>query len=190
MTLTLRLFVLAAVTTIAGAGPAMAQTAAWLDQPKPASWNTADMAIPEAPKSDAVDVRCSEQARPPELAADKLLRERGWDLVGAYEGGWDIVVIRAAAGYDGMCRPMQHQAFVFVRGVFAGTLSPQPMNSRTDGTLGQVHLRGNSQLTAEYQRYSDEDPLCCPSRTTIVEFQITHDVPVLRPLSASTLANQ
>lgn len=34
-----------------------------------------------------------------------------------------------------MCRPRQSQDFLFVRGMFAGTLSPQPMDSRTDGVL-------------------------------------------------------
>jgi hypothetical protein len=48
---------------------------------------------------------------------------------------------RGTAGYDGMCRPRQYQDFVFVGSVFAGTLSPQPMDSRTDGALGRVFHR-------------------------------------------------
>ena len=72
------------------------------------------------------DPRCREGARPPQLDEDKRLRDQGWDLVGAYQGGWQILVIRGTAGYDGMCRPLQYQDFVFVRGVFAGTLSLRP----------------------------------------------------------------
>lgn len=52
-----------------------------------------------------------------------------------------------------MCRPRQYQAFVFVRGVFAGLLSPEMMGSRTDGALSQVFLQGNDRMTAEYVRY-------------------------------------
>jgi LppP/LprE lipoprotein len=133
-----------------------------------------------------VDPRCRALARPAELEEDKRLRERGWDLVGEFQGGWQIRIILATAGYDGMCRPRQYQAFVFVHGVFAGTLSPQPMDSRTDGALDQVHLRGDGRLTAEFRRYAASDPLCCPSRTTSVMFEIASGTPVVRPVAAST----
>ena len=117
---------------------------------------------------------------------DKRVRNQGWDLVGAYLGGWEILVIRGTAGYDGMCRPRQYQDFVFVRGVFAGTLSPRAMDSRTDGAIGRVSLQGRNRLTAEYARYAAADPLCCPSRATSVEFEIARDPTVLRPVSAYT----
>lgn len=73
-----------------------------------------------------------------------------------------------------------------MRGVFAGTLSPEPMDSRTDGAVGRVTLQGGNRLTAEYERYSATDPLCCPSGTTWVVFDVASDVPVLRPVSASS----
>lgn len=162
--------------------------ASWLDDERPASWNEAGMLIPSAPKTDdEVDPKCAETARPPELEEDKRLRFRGWDLVGAYQGGWNVRIVQATAGYDGMCRPRQYQAFVFVRGIFAGTLSPQPMDSRTDGALATVSLLAGDRLTAEYARYAETDPLCCPSGTTIVAFDIDADVPVVRPVSASTV---
>jgi heat shock protein HslJ len=85
-----------------------------------------------------------------------------------------------------MCRPRQYQDFVFVRGVFAGTLSPQPMDSRADGAIGQVWLQNGTQLTAEYARYAANDALCCPSRMTSVVFDIAGDKRVVRPVSAST----
>jgi hypothetical protein len=163
-----------------------AKLAAWLDEPTPASWNTPGLPIPDAPRTqESVDPRCRDLARPPELEADKRLQSRGWDLVGAYQGGWQTVVIRGTATYDGMCRPRQFQDFVFVRGVFAGTLSRQVMESRTDGALARVFLQSNRQLIAEYARYAPSDALCCPSGTTRVVFEITGDPPVLRPVSSS-----
>ena len=125
-------------------------------------------------------------ARPPQLDEDKRVRDQGWDLVGAYQGGWQVVAIRGTAAYDGMCRPQRYQDFVFVRGVFAGTLSPQTMDSRTDGALVRVSLESERRLSAEYQRYAAADPLCCPSRTTRVVFDITKDPPVVQPVSTST----
>ncbi len=161
--------------------------AAWLDQPKPASWNTPGLPIPAASRiQTALDPRCRDLTRAPELEEDRRVSDQGWDLVGAYLGGWGIVVIRGAAGYDGMCRPRPYQDFVFVRGVFAGTLSPRAMDSRTDGALGRVFLQGDRRLTAEYERYTTTDPLCCPSRTTRVVFEIDSEPPVIRSVSAST----
>jgi hypothetical protein len=133
------------------------------------------------------DPRCRAQARPPQLEEDVRVRDRGWDLIGAYQGGWQILVVRGTAGYDGMCRPRQYQDFVFVRGVFAGTLSPHAMDSRTDGALGRVFVQGSSRLTGEYARYAATDPLCCPSRTTAVVFEIAATgAPAVRPVSTST----
>src|SRR5262249_10418932 len=168
-------------------GAPQGQGASWLDEPKPSSWTTPGPTIPAAPKSQGpIDSRCRALARPPQTDEDKHVRDQGWDLVGAYQGGWHIRVIRGTASYDGMCRPRQYQAFVFVRGVFAGTLSPQPMDSRSDGALGQVFLKSEKQLIAEYARYDKSDPLCCPSRTTRVVFDIGNEGPVVRPASTST----
>lgn len=100
-----------------------------------------------------------------------------------------MVVIRGAAGYDGMCRPRQYQDFVFVRGKFAGTLSPQPMDSRSDGAIDRVSIQGGKALTAQYVRYAASDALCCPSRTTSVTFEVATGTPVVRPVSASTTNN-
>jgi hypothetical protein len=166
--------------------PAQPKVAAWLDEAKPDSWNKPGLSIPAAPKTQGtVDPKCRELARPPQLEEDKRVTGQGWDLVGGYQGGWHVLVIRGTAGYDGMCRPRQFQDFVFVRGVFAGTLAPQPMDSRTDGALARVSLQSESRLMAEYQRYAASDALCCPSRTTTVVLDITKDGPVLQPVSVS-----
>ncbi|HEX6463832.1 MAG TPA: LppP/LprE family lipoprotein [Vicinamibacterales bacterium] len=183
-TAALAITVLVGYAAVAGSQP---KIDSWLDAPKPASWNKASSAIPTAPKIDgAVDPRCRKQARPPQLEEDTRVSERGWDLVGAFHGGWQVLVIRGAAGYDGMCRPRQYQDFVFVRGVFAGTLSPQPSDSRTDGAPTQVFLQSGTRLTVEYERYAATDAACCPSSTTTVTFDVAGDAPVVRPVSAFT----
>jgi hypothetical protein len=82
----------------AGIVRAQTQAASWLDQSKPATWSKLGAAIPSAPRDQAsVDQRCRDSARPPELEEDKRLRDKGWDLAGAYQGGWQIRVIRATA---------------------------------------------------------------------------------------------
>jgi hypothetical protein len=153
----------------------------WLDDAAPRSWNRPGAAIPAAPKvEESPDRRCRGTARPPQLPEDRRLRDRGWDLVGPYQGGWDMLVITGTASYDGMCRPRQYQEFVFVRGVFVGTLSPQPMDSRTDGALSRTYLQGPGTLLVEYARYTPTDPLCCPSRTSSVEFEVAGNGRVVR----------
>jgi hypothetical protein len=167
------------------------RAASWLDEPKPASWNKPGEPIPAAPKyPDGIHPRCQIQARSPKLPEDKRLHNLGWDLIGPYQGGDRALVIGATADYDGMCRPSSYQYFVFVRGIFAGTLSPEFMESRADGALSRVVLESDTHLTAEYLRYAATDPLCCASRTTRVEFEIASDGSLVRPLSASTLPNR
>lgn len=183
-----------AIGTIIGQtefGDAQVKVASWLDALRPASWNKSGLSIPVAPSVQGdTDPRCRALTRPAELEEDRHVQEQGWDLVGAYQGGWRMLIIRGTAAYDGMCRPRQYQVFVFVRGVFAGTLSPEAMDSRTDGALNQVFLQSDGQLIAEYLRYAAKDPLCCPSRTTRVEFRFGDDGPALRPISASTSPNR
>ena len=179
--------IIAMVASHPGIGRAQGKVASWLDEAKPASWNTPGLPIPAAPKiQETVDPRCKEQVRPPQLDEDKRLREQGWDLVGAYQGGWQMLVIRGTAGYDGMCRPRQYQDFVFVRGIFAGALSPRAMDSRSDAALRRTSFESGRRLIAEFDRYTAADPLCCPSGTTSVVFEIANDTPVVRPVSAST----
>ena len=174
-------------TTVSQGGNAQLKVASWLNASKPASWNKPGLSIPAAPPVQGdVDPRCRELARWAELEEDRRVRDQGWDLFGSYHGGWQIVVIRGTASYDGMCRPWQYQAFVFLRGVFVGTLSPEPMNSRTDGALSQVSLQGNDRLTVEYVRYTATDAACCPSSTTSVVFEVDREGPVLRAVSSST----
>ena len=163
---------------------ASAQDASWLDGDF-ASWNTAGMNIPTAPTVDGnTDPRCAERERPAETDEDNALIAKGWHLFLPYQRGRGVTLVSGLASYDGMCRPLGYQSFVFVDGVFAGTISPEPMNSRTDGAASDVKLWYADQVSAEYLRYAPDDPLCCPSSTDSVQFTI-EDTPqgsVLNPV--------
>lgn len=178
---------LAIILTLVFSSPGSAQDTTWLDGDL-ASWNTAGMAIPAAPAiDDNPDPRCAERERPAETAEDDALIAEGWRLFLPYQRGWGVTLISGLAGYDGMCRPLGYQSFVFVDGVFAGTVSPEPMDSRTTGAATDVNLWYADQVSAEYLRYAPDDPLCCASSTDSVNFTIeeTPDGPVLNPVPPS-----
>jgi hypothetical protein len=167
--------------------PTFAQEESWLDG-NLASWNTPGMAIPTAPTIEGnPDPRCVEHERPAETEADGALIAKGWRLFLPYQRGWGVTLISGLSGYDGMCRPLGYQSFVFVDGVFAGTVSPEPMASRTTGAATDVDLLFADRLSAELLRYAPDDPLCCASGTDSVQFTIeeTPDGPVLNPLPPS-----
>jgi hypothetical protein len=96
-----------------------------------------------------------------------------------------------------MCRPFEYNVFVFSQGTYAGTLSPDNMNSRTDGSLfvgpgQQVAVIGPSgSIAANFIRYADTDPLCCPSRGVshvVYSVQMTNGQPVAVPDSITALS--
>jgi putative lipoprotein len=174
------------------AAPAHAES--WLDQASPVGWNTAGRAVPTAAvdPNTPVDPRCAAQYRSPSKSrADRAVVKAGWSLVGPLQVFGDTELVTAASGADGMCRPLGYQAFVFRGGKFVGTLSPQPMASRTDGMAGTVRLLAPDRLHVEFARYADRDPLCCPSASTFVTFAIhgTGRTAVVEPVDARTEAN-
>ena len=116
------------------------------------------------------------------------MRGAGWTLFGPAQLFAATTVVMAKANVDGMCRPLRYQAFVFVDGRFAGTLSPVPMDSRTDGALSIVRLFRANEMVAEFTRYAATDALCCPSRTSTVIYRIdaAPRAPVVTPVSIST----
>jgi LppP/LprE lipoprotein len=167
--------------------------AAWLDADAPARWHARAPVVPPAPHVQGNDdPRCRETERPAETAEDRQVTAKGWRLFHDYQGGWNVKVIWALSGYDGMCRAWGYQAFVFVGSAFAGTLSPDAMNARTDASLFSVQLTAprvaGDLLVATFQRYADSDPLCCPSRRTLVRYRIDHvqGAPVIVPVAAAT----
>jgi hypothetical protein len=159
----------------------------WLDQPL-TNWNSPGMDIPQAPAMDPhTNPQCPPSARPPETDVDLALAAAGWTIFAGYQGGWDTYVVRGLSGYDGMCRPNGYNEFVFVDGQFAGTISPELMYSRTDGT-GDVRTFAYKDLIgAEFQRYAERDPLCCPSGHATVFYQVSRTAagPVLVPQSVT-----
>lgn len=183
-------FVGAIAFAVAAAG--RAEAASWLDASKPTGWNKAGAAIPKAPAGDASNFpRCSGQIRKPATREDKAVVAAGWRLFGPYQLFNGTSVVAAMSGADGMCRPVGYQEFVFVGGTFAGTLAPKPMDSRTDGSIEQVMLYDPSSITAPFLRYTEQDPLCCASRTSSVTYSITRTSkgPVVTPVSVSTSKN-
>jgi LppP/LprE lipoprotein len=167
--------------------PADAQDeGAWLDQPL-AGWNQAGMSIPTPVNyaGNQLNPSCNQTFRWPETPEDQALVDAGWSLQAAYRGGWGLTVVDGASTYDGMCRPVGYNSFVFSNGVFAGTISPDPMDSRATGA-GSVTSIQNGRVSARYLRYAPTDPLCCPSQPAVdvtFEIQSTPDGPVLVPVS-------
>jgi hypothetical protein len=187
---------LTAITLVALLGllpaAAFAQQAAWLDA-APRNWNTAGAAVPAAPPP-AVDApaQCGKDERAAQGVEETQVAQAGWRL----ESFWpsqrasNVALVMALSGYDGMCRPLGFNGFVFADGHFAGTISPMNMNSRADGALRNVPtLAGDSSLEAFFTRYAPTDPLCCPSKgATPVSYRVgaTAAGPVLVPVRIGT----
>lgn len=148
---------------------------AWLDASPVVAWNQQGSAVPAAPAAEGEPLssgRCAFQVRTPEGPADLAVTKAGWTLAGPLQVFGDTSVVTAAVAADGMCRPLGYQGFVFVRGRFAGSLSPTPMTPRTDGMMNTVYLQSRDRVLATYTRYEKDDPLCCPSRTSTVTFAV------------------
>jgi hypothetical protein len=148
----------------------------WLDASS-ATWNQPGMPIPTAPDGlGTTPPECRWLLRPSDSPEDRALEGAGWTIWGSHVGGWGIQIVRGLAeAYDFQCRPASYQAFVFVDGQLAGTLSPDTMMSRTDGSLGDVRLFGTSsgpQIEAEYSRYTDGDALGFPSARSRAVFSL------------------
>jgi LppP/LprE lipoprotein len=159
---------------------------AWLDQPL-VGWNQAGMPIPipATPTGNSFNPSCTSTLRWAETPADEALVDAGWSLQAPYLGGWGITSVYGASTYDGMCRPLGYNAFIFMNGVFAGTISPETMDSRTTGA-GTVTSIQSGRVSARYVRFAPTDPLCCPSLPAVditFEVQSTPDGPVLVPVS-------
>ena len=155
----------------------------WLDAKTITNWNTpATLTLPMRPGSADPELarggRCAGELRPATAPEDKALVAHGWSLVGPYQRFGTTSVIAGASGADGMCRPMGYQGFVFVNGVFAGTLSPKVMNAREDSAFNgpSVSIYNAADFAVDFARYTADDPLCCPSATSSVTY-------VLKPLN-------
>ncbi|MGI9145448.1 MAG: LppP/LprE family lipoprotein [Chloroflexota bacterium] len=171
--------------------PATAQAptpGAWLEGSPPPNWNVPGAAVPAAPPAHAeIDPRCGAQERTSESAEEDQVVDAGWRLFNAARVGWGLWIVDGLVDYDGMCRPNQFQGFVFADGQFAGTISPTPMDSRTDGSGRLIDVHGPGTLSGQFVRYVAADPLCCPSSVFSVEYSLDRSgpAPVLVPLRSS-----
>ncbi|HQU92728.1 MAG TPA: YbaY family lipoprotein [Pyrinomonadaceae bacterium] len=171
------------VITLLMSAAAFGQTS-WLDRPLN-NWNRANGAIPQAPRTLApIEGICRQQIRNPETIAERAVTRAGWSLYGATQSFSGTVVIMAMASADGMCRPNQYNAFVFVRDRFIGTLSPEPMMARSDGSLSVYYLQSATELSSEFNRYSSDDALCCPSQKSMVTYNLS---PIVAPKDVDTV---
>lgn len=150
----------------------------WLDKPS-ANWNRPGAPVPAAkPQKESlaqVSKRCRNLAVLQTSAAERALAAAGWlpfRLGDRPIVERDIEIVGGLSAADGMCRPMEFNAFVFVSGQFAGTLAPQPMQSRADGSLGAVRTPAYDSIDADFARYTGKDALCCPSGRVTVRYRI------------------
>ena len=191
------LFIVAAVAMISHLAIAAEQSVeparSWLDRPL-LNWNRQGNDFPQLPQpvrdgESALDSRCREQVREPAVAAERSVVKLGWTLYGPAQIFANVRVFTAMTSVDGMCRPLGYQAFVYMEGRYAGTLSPVPMNSRTDGALTTIRLVSATRIFGEFARYRDSDPLCCPSSVSMVTYSLRNDeIPALMAVSVTPSA--
>jgi heat shock protein HslJ len=185
-------FVLLSFVILAVGPHAFAQSS-WLDR-RLANWNRPSGSLPQLPEPSlqsgpsANSTRCRQQVRQATTPGEKALERRGWKLYGPVYS-YDLTkIVTAVSGFDGMCRPLGFQAFVYWEGRYGGTLSPVLMNSRADGSLTNIRLINASSISADFSRYQRSDALCCPSRISSVNYSlIRDDVPTL---SASNVSHR
>ncbi|MEB3313577.1 MAG: LppP/LprE family lipoprotein [Cyanobacteriota bacterium] len=148
---------------------------AWLDSPT--NWNQSASAIPQAPQIEGGGnlANCQLGRRSAALPEDRLVEAAGWSLMGAAQVFGKTTLVSGMANADGMCRPLTYQVFVFSGGQFIGTLSPIPMDSRTDGSLVDANLYREDYIGASFNRYQPEDALCCPSGSSRLTYEIKQD---------------
>lgn len=190
-------FIVVAMAIIAHLAKASAQSVqpvpSWLDSPL-LNWNRQGDGFLQLPQpvragESPMDSRCRDQLRQPAVAAEKAVVNLGWTLYGPAQIFATARVFTAMASVDGMCRPLGYQAFVYSEGRYAGTLAPVPMNSRTDGALTTIRLVSATRIVAEFVRYRDSDPLCCPSSISTVIYSVRNDeIPALTAVSVTRSA--
>jgi hypothetical protein len=170
----------AAVLLIAaalGAGAQPRQKTFWLDA-APKQWNRPGSAIPKARRLFGKDDQTFlEQCRASILANANLpeqraVAEKGWMLIATTRDGRGVTVVSGTQDFDGMCRPVDYQDFVFMEGKYAGTTSPRLMSSRGDGASSRIGFPAPEKMSVEFVRYSERDPLCCPSRISEASYEI------------------
>jgi len=147
---------------------------AWLDL-APVQWNRPGTSLPKPPKEIPKNITpeyCKAYEHPVRSQEERVVSAAGWMVFASFQGGDGVTVVGGAVSEDGMCRPDPYQHFVFVRGKFAGTLSPRVMRARSDGSLKKVDFVDPAKIVADFSRYTGADPLCCPSRISEATFEV------------------
>lgn len=172
--------------------PSLAQTrpsGTWLDETK--NWNSPGAPIPQAPAQAGNNLdNCQHTLRAAALPEDQLVEAAGWTLTGAAQIYGATTLVTGMANAGGMCRPFDYQVFVFTNGEFSGTLSPLPMDSRTDGSLFKLDLYREGMIDVSFNRYEPKDAQCCASRESRLFYEVNTETnpPVLVPqLPGSTM---
>lgn len=181
---------LACVLSAGGGTAAQPAAESWLDRPL-ASWNEPVRPIPSATQAGEtiaeMTKRCNLVVRR-DTAAERAMADAGWHPylhVDREIVERDVEIIGAMTGADGMCRPSGYNIFVFVAGRFAGTLAPLAMRGSGEGTVGAVRLGADDTILAEFARYDEGAPACCPSGRVRVRYRIDRAGPqaVVVPVS-------
>jgi hypothetical protein len=149
----------------------------WLDS-APVEWSPPGASFPKAPQDVEKNISpeyCKTHERPIRLKEERVVAGAGWMVFASFQGKDGLTVVGGALSQDGMCRPDPYQYFVFVRGKFAGTLSPRLMRARSDGSVNKVSFAARGRIVATFSRYTSVDPLCCPSRLSEVTYEIREE---------------
>lgn len=183
-----------ALLTIATSVVGQPSGCSWLERKPLTNWNRAGASIPKVSNKDSVEVYCKQQIHNPVTPEERAVKAAGWTLSktrGVTKTSRRVSLVKGQTGFDGMCRPLGYQEFVFVNGVFAGTTSPNLMDSRSDGGLIETNIETPSRLKAQFSRYVKQDPLCCASRTSEVTYRIdiANKKPLVVPIQVRTYAN-
>jgi hypothetical protein len=178
----------------------------WLDAQPVANWNVAGATVPKAPAptvtiaigsgpaagatpraSGTPRAGCTPLSVAPNTVAERAVAGAGWTVFLAESRQGNVGLVAGLASYDGMCRPMQFQIFVFVNDTFAGTLSPQTMDSSADGVIETPTVSPDgAQIVANYLRYAANDASCCASRVSTLTFASGGTPPLVVPQGVVT----
>ena len=164
----------------------------WLDRPM-SNWNVSGRAMPRAAINgetiSEIAKRCALLPVTRNTSGERMVADAGWLPFHTFDRQIvqrDVEILGGLAGADGMCRPVDFNVFVFVGGQLAGTLSPADMVSRTDASIaGGIRLADDDTIAAEFARYRETDPLCCPTGRVTVRYRIDRKAtpPVVVPVS-------
>ena len=165
--------VLLAAVTVPSVSAAQRPRLSWLDR-APQQWNRSRASVPHAPPVDRDDIPaiCQPIQQRTATVEERAVTTAGWIVFKSAANGRGITVVSASATLDGMCRPDWYQDFVFLNSRFAGTLSPALMRARGDGSSIDVSFPVPDTIAARFDRYVATDRRCCPSRTSLVTYQV------------------